>query len=608
MRLLAGSLSSGDVGLEMAGWLRHRGPDAIGSWSDGHSVSLGHTRLAIIDLAGSEQPMLGAGGTAALVFNGEILNYRELRRDLSAYPFRTDGDTEVLLALYEKFGPAGVEKLRGQFAYVIHDTQTNETHLFRDRVGILPLYYYADSERFAFASEIKALLPLIPSRAVDEDSLHDYLSHRVVPAPFTLIRGVRKVLPGHHLLVKSDGTISSTPYWRLPNGETELDVSADEAVRRVDQLLTSSVQEALVADVPVGVFLSGGVDSSLLTALAKRAHHDQTLHTFSAGFDDRRLDESSWARAVSGLLGTTHHEVQVTADDFLQNWSRLSWYRDGPLSEPADVALNCLAQLARKEVKVVLSGEGSDEIFGGYPKYRYAWPTRWLGGPVQAGLFRALEKALPADNAKFRIAVRALSEPTYAERMRGWFAPFTGSERRSLLGRSATRSLPAPYLAGTGDALQRMLFADMFVWLSDNLLERGDRMSMAASLETRPPFLDYRLIELAFSLPSKYKVRGGTTKWLLKEVARSYLPADVIDRPKVGFKVPLDAWFRGGLQDLAFDNLTGPSSYVAGIVAKADVVALLDGHRSGRRNEESRIWTLLSLEMWHREMVARGCL
>lgn len=590
--------------LRMAAQLRHRGPDAMGHCIDG-SIGLAHTRLSIIDLQCSQQPMASVDGRRHLVFNGEILNYRQLRAD-SSYQFRTQGDTEVLLALYDKYGPVGVNKLRGQFAYAIYDVDTGDTHLFRDRIGILPLYYIADTRLFAFASEIKALIPLINKPAVDEDSLHDYLAHRAVPSPHTLIKGVHKLPPGHHLVVRADGTHQMSAYWQLNPRPARRKLSALEAVELVDEALKTSVHESLVADVPVGVYLSGGVDSSLLTAMTSREHPDQVLHTFGASFGDPRYDESVWARMVAHSVGTIHHEVSISAEDFLVNWANLSWHRDGPLSEPADVAIFRLAQLAREQVKVVLSGEGSDELFGGYPKHVFAFPTRWIGAFPSSRLLSRLEQSLPASRSRLRIAMRALAERSYEERLRGWFAPFTVAERSRLAGRSSPRGAPEAFSVGRGDALNRMLFADTAVWLTDNLLERGDRMSMAASLETRPPFLDHRLVELAFAIPSSLKVHRTTTKWVLKQVARRYLPSSVVDRPKIGFRVPLDQWFRNGLRDMAFDLLTGSSSYVASIFEGGLVPEVLNAHMRGERDEESRIWTLLSLEVWYRELVKRS--
>jgi asparagine synthase (glutamine-hydrolysing) len=591
-----------DLLVGMAGQLIHRGPDDFGVWIDG-SRGMAHTRLSIIDVSGSRQPMAGAGGRNHLVFNGEILNYRELRHQLS-YPFRTNGDSEVLLALYEKYGADGVDRLRGQFAYALHDSATDETHLVRDRLGIVPLYYFVSRRVFAFASEIKALLPVIGSPDVDEDSFHDYLAHRSVPAPYTLIKGVRKVPPGHRLTIGPDGTVRSNAYWRLPARPEVRRGGPREAVRLVAEGLTDSVRDALVADVPVGAYLSGGVDSSLIAALAAKERKGSGLHTFAAGFGDPRFDETSWARTVAGIVGSTHHEVRVTADDFQESWSKLSWHRDAPLSEPADVAVYSLAQKAREHVKVVLSGEGSDELFGGYPKHKFAGMTRWVG-PLPAPTLRFLERCLPAKGARLGTAMRALSETTHAERIRGWFAPFTAPERAALVGRPPARGAPSFYTDGHGDALSRMLYADAHTWLADNLLERGDRMSMAASLELRPPFLDHRLVELAFSLPSNVKVCGQTTKWVVKEVARQYLPNEIVDRPKLGFKVPLDGWLRGGLRDMTFDLLTGPSSFVGTTFDQAVVNKLLKTHVSGDRNEQPRIWTLLSLEVWHREFIRR---
>ena len=582
--------------------LRHRGPDADGTWTSG-SVGFGHTRLSIIDLAGSAQPMASADGRLHVVFNGEILNYRSLRAEL-AYPFRTRGDTETLLANHLRHGPEGAERLRGQFAYAVHDADTGELHLVRDRMGILPLYYYMDARIFAFASELKALFPVIGPANVDEESLHDYLAHRSVPAPFTLVRGVRKLPPGHRLTLTRRGDLRIVPYWRIPDAPARPACTPSAAVARVSAALHTAVEEALVADVPVGAYLSGGVDSSLITALVSRARGGGGVMTYAAGFGDQRLDELPWARRVSSLLRTEHHEVVVTPADFTELWPRLSWHRDAPLSEPADVAVFRLAELARRDVKVVLSGEGSDELFGGYPKYRVAGAVGLAGllpAAIRDPIVHCAERSLPLRLRRLAPVLRAAQATSGPERMRAWFAPFTEEERRTLVGRPPSRSESLePYRRARGDLVRRMLYADSNSWLADNLLERGDRMSMAASLELRPPFLDHRVVELAFALPSSVKVRRGTTKWVVKEIARRYLPAEVVDRPKAGFKVPLDAWFRSGLRDMAWDLLSGPSSYVGSVLDPPTVKGLLKSHDSGERDEQIRLWTLLSLEMWHR--------
>jgi len=604
VRRLDGQLVDRHLLAEMTGLLHHRGPDDTGYWWDG-PVGFGHARLSIIDLAGSPQPMTSADGLTHLTFNGEILNYRQLRAELP-YPYRTAGDTEAILASYTNEGLDGVRRLRGQFAYGLYDAKTGDLHLVRDRMGILPLFYYADAKVFAFASELKALLPVLPSPAVDTDSLHDYLAHRSVPAPHTLVAGVRKLPPACTLTLSRSGRTTVRSYWQLPAEPAYCSVQPEQAVKLVGDALDAAVREALVADVPVGAYLSGGVDSSLITALVARARDGAGVQTYAAGFGDPRNDELPWARRVAAHLGTTHHEVDVTAGDFAELWPKLTWHRDAPLSEPADVAVFRLAKTARRDVKVVLSGEGSDELFAGYPKYRAARAVQALDH-VPAASRRSLldrtERALPARLSRLGIALRAASATDDAERMRGWFAPFTESERDQLLARPPSRPIHNSYQLGRGDIIRRMLYADAHVWLSDNLLERGDRMSMAASLELRPPFLDARLVDLAFTLPSGVKVRRGVTKWVIKEVARRHLPSEVVDRAKVGFRVPLDAWFRGGLRDMAWDMLTGPSSFVGGVFDRTAVAALLAAHDSGQRDEQSRLWTLLSLEVWHRGLL-----
>ncbi|ONH28973.1 asparagine synthase (glutamine-hydrolyzing) [Pseudofrankia asymbiotica] len=584
---------------EMTGLLAHRGPDDERFWAAG-PVGFGHRRLSIIDLSGSAQPMASADGRHHICFNGEILNYRRLREQTS-YPFHTNGDTEVALARFVTRGVDGLSDLAGQFAFAVHDAERNQLYLVRDRIGILPLYYHLDGGRLVFASEIKAILPALsgPPR-VDHASVADYLAARSVPAPRTLFEGIRKLLPGHVLVVTGDGRISTRRYWRPPTPADMLTVGPEEAVDLVDETLRRAVERATVADTPVGAYLSGGLDSSLVAALMTR-QTAEPVHTFSVGFGSGPFDELPIARSVSARLGTRHHELEVGPNDFSDLWHTATWHRDAPVSEPADVAVHMLARLAREQVRVVLSGEGADELFGGYPKYRLAALTSrigaipaWMRGPV----FDRAQQALPAGAHRLRIALRALGEPDERARREGWFAPFTERERMRLLGRPRFehgRLLPAT----DSDPLRGMLEADLLGWLPDNLLERGDRMTMAASVEMRPPMLDHELVELAFRLPSAVKVRDGRGKWVLKEVARRYLPDEIVDRPKVGFRVPIGEWFRGGLSELARDMLTGGGSFVGDLLGRPAVRRMLDMHESGRRNEEIRIWTLLCLEVWH---------
>lgn len=586
----------------MVAQLAHRGPDDRGMWIDG-SVGFGHTRLSIIDVAGSPQPMASFDDRRHLTFNGEILNYRELRASLD-YPFRTSGDTEVLLALHAAHGDAMAPMLRGQFAFAMHDRETGGVMLVRDHMGILPLYWYRDDSLLAFASEVSALVPALPRPlAVDEVSIADYLTRRAVPAPFTLFAGIRKLRPGHVLRVDRSGSSTEEPYWKLPTG-TAGTVDPGIAVDRVAEALQQSIARNLVADVPVGAYLSGGLDSSLIVALVNAARDGQGVETFSAGFGDERFDELPFARSVSSHLGTSHHEVHVTADDFTGLWPQLTLHRGAPVSEPADVAVFRLAELARQSVKVVLSGEGSDELFAGYPKYRYARlarPLTAVPSRVRSPSLDRLQRALPARASRPRTMLRALAADDDAAVLEGWFSPFTAAERRSLLGRADGHGQQDVVQRARGDIVQRMLYVDCHAWLADNLLERGDRMSMAASVELRPPFLDVDLVELAFGLPSSVKVRNGTGKWVVKEIARRYLPAEIVDRRKVGFRVPLDAWFRHGLREMANDLLLGANSFVGQLMEREVIGRLLTDHHRGRRNEEIRIWTLLSLEVWHRE-------
>jgi len=464
----------------MSARLQHRGPDGEGYWSHG-STAFGHRRLSIIDPSGSPQPMSSHDGEVTICFNGEILNYRELRTRTS-YPYRTSGDTETILARYMENGPTMLSELRGQFSFAIHDKRDDSLLLARDRMGILPLYYAVDDCQIVFASEIKAILPaLARDTSVDLSSLDAYLAHRSVPAPATMFAGVRKLEPGTWLRVDRDGSVTQDHWWNLEPREVRDDLTPADTVDIVADQLTAAVREGLVADVPVGAYLSGGVDSSLICALAAR-EVDITLQTFSAGFDDPRVDELAYAAQVSQHLGTDHHTITLHPEDLEGLWHRLTWHRDAPVSEPADLAVFKLAEMARRHVKVVLSGEGSDELFGGYPKYRFANLADKLGlipHRIRGPVLDFTEKHLPQRLARVRIAMRAAASSA-EERPRSWFSPFTEKERERLLGINARSSRPSD--SGGRDAIERLMLADCGPWLADNLLERGDRMSMAASL------------------------------------------------------------------------------------------------------------------------------
>lgn len=565
-------------------------------------MGLAHRRLSVIDLEGSRQPMHSADGRWTLVYNGEVFNYRELRRTLG-YPFVTDGDTETILAGIATVGLSFVDRLVGQFAFAALDRDSGEVHLVRDRLGVLPLYYALDGERLVFGSEIKAVIAgLRAGPRVDLASLDEYLGAGSVAAPFTLFQGIAKLPPGHRAVVDPRGGLRLVRYWSVPEADGPGRWTPARAVDAVDEAVTEAVRAAMVADVPVGAYLSGGVDSSLIVAKAVQLDSQRDLHTFVAGFGDPRHDELPWARRISEQLGTQHHEVPVEPQDFEQLWPQLTWYRDAPISQPADIAVFRLAQAARQRVKVVLSGEGGDELFAGYPKHRAARAVAVLAAAppgLRSVAARALEPRLPQRYARHRIAVRVLAERSPLDRHQAWFAPFSTRERARLLVDVQPRPDSGAPTGSPGDPVRQMLLEDLRSWLPDVLLERGDRMSMAASLELRPPLLDHRLVELAFRLPSEYKVRRGTTKWVLKEVARRVLPDEVVDRRKVGFRVPLDAWFRGGLRDSVHDRLTGTQSFVAQTLDRAAVQALLRRHESGQFDEQRRIFTLMSLEVWH---------
>ncbi len=567
----AGALAT-DALHEMAEALHHRGPDERTIWV-GPDIGLAHTRLAIIDAEGSRQPMPSADGRWMLAFDGEVLNHESLRAQLD-YPFRTRGDTEVVVAGLALEGISFVERLQGQFAFVAHDLRTDTTHLVRDRLGIVPLYYRHVPGGIAFASEVTALLTLGHRPEVDHRSLDAYLGSRAVPAPDTLFEGVKKVRPAHRVSIMPAGHLEEAPYWAPPECDPEGTWSPGDAIEAVGDGVREAVRAALVADVPVGAHLTGALGSSVVVAQAQRLREGEPLHTFAAGFGEDPHDDLHWARSVATVLGTQHHEVRLGAHDFEDVWARLTRHRDAPIGEPADVALFRAAEAAREHVGVMVSGEGADELFGGRPRSRHA---------------RLAERSAVLPQ-RVRSAIAGS-----VERRLG--APFTGAQRLRLLGTPPPVERRTSLSLGT-DPLDRRLRDDLRHALPDHLLERADRMSMAASLELRPALMDHRLVELALRLPTSVRTHGSSPTWLLREVARDLLPEDVVGHRPPGRGVPLSSWFRTSMRDTAHDRLLGADSWVAQTLDRSVVSELVQRHERGA-DEELRLWTLLSLEMWH---------
>ncbi len=587
--------------------LRHRGPDSDGMLADG-PVALGMRRLSIIDLDGGEQPIRNERGDVQVVQNGEIVNYRELRRELErrGHRLRSSGDTEVLVHLYEEEGEAFVERLRGMFALALWDARARRLVLARDRFGIKPLYHRREPGRLLFAYELRAL----PPAAIDPRALDAYLAFNSIPAPLSIYEHTSKLPPGHLLTVDWSAGVARIELRRYarpgPRPRDELRRGSEaELAAELRERLRDSVRAHLVADVPVGVLLSGGVDSSALAAIAA-GESSGRLATFSVGFDERSFDELPQARLVARRYGTDHHELVLRADA-VQMLPRLAEVFDEPFGDSSALPTYAVSQLARRHVKVALSGEGADELFGGYHTYVADLLAPWAApfAPALRPLAERLpssSRRVPADYRLKRFLRGAPLRPL--ERHLAWKEIFSAGERRRLLGGAPAGDPLDVYrrrYAETAGAepLARLQDADLGVYLVDDLLVKTDRASMASSLEVRVPYLDPAVADLALALPRRLRVRGLAKKRLLRLALAPLLPREVLDGPKRGFSIPLAAWLRGPLEPFAREVLAPSTLRSQGYLDPSLPGELLDLHVSRRADLSRQIWGLMAFTLWH---------
>ena len=611
--------------------VRHRGPDAGDVWVEAEGgVALGQRRLAIIDLSpGGAQPMHSADRRFVITFNGEIYNYRDIRRELQAagHSMRSDSDTEVLLEACALWGvEAAIERAIGMFAFALWDRKTRSLTLARDRLGIKPLYYAASPERILFASQLKAFRPAPHWKpTIDEDAVVGYLRHAYIAQPRTIYREAEKLAPGHILTLREGSTSSPKCFWDLRGiavaGQRRNDPVPDprEAADRLDALLRDSVKLRMIADVPLGAFLSGGIDSSTVVALMQ-AQSTRAVKTFSIGFHESGYDEAQCAKQVAAHLGTDHTEFYVEPRHALDVIPHLADWFDEPFADPSQIPTYLVSELTRKHVTVALSGDGGDELFAGYNRYvwaeRLARTVNLVPRPLRgasAAALRALapqtwnrlfgfvpaawRPALPGD--KLHKITTLLDNPQPDAIYRRLVSQWERPEEVAAAGREPRGPMWDPTIARDfHDLVPRMQFLDMITYLPDDILTKVDRATMAVGLEGRVPLLDHRVVAYSWSLPLEFKLRGGRSKWLLRQVLDRYVPRSLIDRPKMGFGVPIDAWLRGPLREWA-ESLLAPARLASdGFVRVEPVRRAWREHLEGSRNWQYPLWTVLMLQAW----------
>jgi asparagine synthase (glutamine-hydrolysing) len=602
--------------------IAHRGPDDDGFFVDGN-VGLAMRRLSIIDIRTGHQPLSNEDGSIWIVFNGEIYNHGDLRKDLMSrgHRYRTQSDTETIVHLYEEYGKNCVQYLRGMFAFAIWDRARRSLFIARDRLGIKPLYYRYQGDTLLFGSEIKTILnhPRVKPE-FNRGTLAEYLAFGYIAGEETMYAGINKLLPGHTLILDEDkGALQIEPYWDLNIQSDDGNRPYEHYVSEYRERLENCVSSHLMSDVPLGVFLSGGLDSSAVAALTTKIRQEP-IQTFSVGYGEQRFSELPYARTVAEHLRSRHHEVHVSWEDFFQTLPRLIWHEDEPVVWPSSVALYFVARLAREHVTVVLTGEGSDETLAGYT--RYAWTLlnsrmdRVYRSITPAGLRALLRRAI--GGSPIAGAYKRKLEHTFLGRdgaswpsfyFDNFYCAFSASDQEELLTPDAKQSGGDAYAGSmrywngsTGDLLHRLLYTDIKTYLVE-LLMKQDQMSMAASIESRVPFLDHALVEFTARIPPKYSTKGMAGKCILKSAVADLLPEAIMSRKKMGFPTPWEFWLKGPQLDVLEQLLLEPQTLQRRLFRKENLQRLFAEHRSGTRDHGSRIWRLLNLELWLRVCV-----
>ena len=602
--------------------IMHRGPDEAGLFIDRKAqVGLGHRRLSIVDVSAGHQPMTNEDGSLHIIFNGEIYNHADYRSGLKArgHIYTTNCDTETILHLYEEHGQGCVEYLRGMFAFAIWDQRKAELFIARDRLGVKPLYYaHTDDGSLYFGSEIKVLLEAGAVKPeINYQVLPDYFANHAPSGEQTLYRGIKRLLPGH-TLVWRDGKVVVKEFWDLRFGNDDRGRTDREYVDEWTELFEESIRLRLMADVPLGMFLSGGIDSSAIAVVMSRMV-SEPIKTFSVGFAEREANELEYSRTVARAFKTDHHEVVVTPQQFFSALPNLVWHEDEPIAHPSSVPLFFVSKLAAQHVKVVLTGEGSDEMLGGYARYRKTLLnislgqsyTRFVPGNMRTALRRlindlpysALNRKLTRSFLTLTPDIETIYFDNFAVFPQAMQSQLMTSEAKERVGPFRPYAIVSKVMAkcDADSLLTKLLYADTKTYLHE-LLMKQDQMSMAASIESRVPFLDHRLVEFTARLPERMKIRGGITKYILRESMKGILPDSILTRPKMGFPVPIGAWFRGPFKNVIDEYVLSERAVQRRIFDPAFVRSLVKRHGAGEDHSE-RLWSLVNFEIWQRQFL-----